>query len=285
MPIFLSVAFDGRLYDCDFNLALGLALKDNDGNHLWLKDVDPENLEGKDIIFGEHCFSCTAGSGSSCQGAMAVERPCQAEILNDALDNIDTKENVKDYYGRILESKNDLKTSACCSSEDMPRLHKKILKKIEPEILNRFYGCGSPLPEVLEGCTVLDLGCGTGRDVYLASYLVGEKGDVIGVDMTAEQLDIAKKFKLTQMRIFGYQRCNVQFKKGYIEDLQSIGIEDNSVDVVISNCVVNLSPDKKAVFSEIFRVLKLRSCFFLMFLPEEGYRIILKRIRFFLENA
>jgi arsenite methyltransferase len=92
--------------------------------------------------------------------------------------------------------------------------------------------------------------------VYIASALVGEKGFVIGVDMTDEQLEIARKHKDSQMRRFGFKRCNVDFKKGCIEDLKEAGIEDNSQDVVISNCVINLSPDKKKVFSEVFRVLK-----------------------------
>jgi len=167
-----------------------------------------------------------------------------------------TKQSVKDYYGKVLSNSEDLKTSACCISEGIPRKHREILKKIEPEILEKFYGCGSPLPPALEGCTVLDLGCGTGRDVYLASALVGENGKVIGVDMTDEQIDVAKKHEESQMKKFGYERNNVVFKKGFIEDLGSLGIEDNSVDVVISNCVINLSPEKKNVFAEIFRVLK-----------------------------
>jgi SAM-dependent methyltransferase len=134
--------------------------------------------------------------------------------------------------------------------------HRKILAEIEDEILEKFYGCGSPIPPALEGQTVLDLGCGTGRDVYLASRLAGPGGFVIGMDMTEEQLEIARKHRETQMECFGYPVPNVDFRSGYIEDLRTAGIEDNSIDVVISNCVINLSSDKKAVFSEIFRVLK-----------------------------
>jgi SAM-dependent methyltransferase len=79
---------------------------------------------------------------------------------------------------------------------------------------------------------------------------------VIGVDMTEEQLEVARRYLDYQMKEFGFSEPNVSFKSGYIENLKEIGIKDNSVDVVISNCVINLSPDKKAVFSEIFRVLK-----------------------------
>ncbi|NOY69415.1 MAG: methyltransferase domain-containing protein [Deltaproteobacteria bacterium] len=168
-----------------------------------------------------------------------------------------THENLKNYYGKILHGSSDLKTSACCcGTESLPVEVKAALKQIDDEIINRFYGCGSPIPPVLEDCTVLDLGCGTGRDVYIASKLVGENGRAIGIDMTDEQLDIARRSIDSMTRKFGYQNPNVDFQKGYIEDLKSAKISDNSVDIVISNCVINLSPDKHAVLSEIFRVLK-----------------------------
>lgn len=165
-------------------------------------------------------------------------------------------DSVKDYYGKVLQGSNDLKTTACCTTDSVPDHHKTILGLIEDEILDRFYGCGSPIPDGLEGKTVLDLGCGTGRDSYLVSKLVGPKGQVIGVDMTDEQLDVANRNIDQQMENFGFNEPNIEFKKGYIENLKEIGIADNSIDVVISNCVINLSPDKKAVYSEIFRVLK-----------------------------
>jgi SAM-dependent methyltransferase len=133
---------------------------------------------------------------------------------------------------------------------------RSILPYIADEIKTKFYGCGSPLPPLLRGTIVLDLGCGTGRDVYVASKLAGESGRVIGVDMTAEQIEIAVKYQEEQRASFGYDRSNVVFHQGYIEDLKSLGIEDNSVDIVISNCVINLSPNKEQVFNEIYRVLK-----------------------------
>ncbi len=164
---------------------------------------------------------------------------------------------LRDYYGTILKGGSDLKTSACCCSDEYlsPRT-KAALAEINEEVLSRFYGCGSPLPPLLEGCTVLDLGCGAGRDAYLAARLVGPSGRVIGVDMTEQQLDVAQSNLDSQMKRFGYAKANVEFHHGFIEDLQAIGIADGSIDVVISNCVLNLSPDKHAVFSEIFRVLK-----------------------------
>ncbi|UCD16157.1 MAG: methyltransferase domain-containing protein [Candidatus Omnitrophota bacterium] len=200
-------------------------------------------------MVGEHCLSCTAGYGSSCKGALVDS--------GESLQESDTKETVKQYYGKTLKSSDDLKTNACtCAVEAVPKHYRPILSKIHPQVLNKFYGCGSPIPLLLEGCTVLDLGCGTGRDSYLASALAGERGLVIGVDMTDEQLDVARKYKEYHAEEFGFSKVNVEFKKGYIEDLKTIGINDNSVDVVISNCVINLSPDKRAGFSEILRVLK-----------------------------
>ena len=100
---------------------------------------------------------------------------------------------VKDYYGKILGSKQDLQTNACCSPDTFPPHLSVILEQINPEIIEKFYGCGSPIPPALENCSVLDLGCGTGRDVYMVSALVGQGGRVIGVDMTDEQLMVARE--------------------------------------------------------------------------------------------
>ena len=165
-------------------------------------------------------------------------------------------EQVKEYYGKQIQNKDDLVTSTCCCADKPPVEVREILPLIADEIQDRFYGCGSVLPPLLEGMTVLDLGCGTGRDIYVASKLVGESGLAIGVDMTTEQIEIAKKYQDEQRERFGFKTSNVRLHQGYIEDLKSIGIEDNSVDVVISNCVINLSPAKELVFREIYRVLK-----------------------------
>lgn len=165
-----------------------------------------------------------------------------------------TIEAVKHYYGQVLRSGADLKTSACCTAEAPPPHIAKILQDLHPEVKDRFYGCGSPLPPALEGITVLDLGCGSGRDCYLLSRLVGPRGQVIGVDMTEEQLAVARRHQDWHAQRFGH--ANVDFRLGYIEDLQGLGIAEASVDIVVSNCVLNLSPDKDRVFREILRVLK-----------------------------
>lgn len=169
--------------------------------------------------------------------------------------NEDTiSESVQRYYGEVLQSSSDLKTSACCSIDAMPTYLKALLADLHPEVLQRFYGCGSPLPPALQGATVLDLGCGSGRDCYVLSRLVGPEGRVIGVDMTLEQLDVAVRHRDWHAERYGY--ANVEFLHGHIENLHTVGIADNSIDVVVSNCVINLSPEKPKVLAEIFRVLK-----------------------------
>jgi len=168
----------------------------------------------------------------------------------------DTLASVRRYYGQVLQSSRDLKTGACCPTESMPAWLQPLLADVHPQVRERFYGCGSPLAPALAGCTVLDLGCGSGRDVYLLSHLVGAHGRVIGVDMTAEQLAVARQHRDWHAQRYGYADSNVTFVEGYIEDLAACGIADGSVDVVVSNCVLNLSPEKPRVFAEVFRVLK-----------------------------
>jgi arsenite methyltransferase len=170
--------------------------------------------------------------------------------MTDVMSIADT---VKDYYGKVLQSSADLQTSACCT--DRPPQHVvQALLDVHEEVKDRFYGCGSPIPPALDGITVLDLGCGSGRDCYVLSKLVGPHGRVIGVDMTEEQLAVARRHLDYHARRFGY--ANVTFAQGYIEDLRGVGIADGSVDLVVSNCVLNLSADKARVFREIFRVLR-----------------------------
>lgn len=171
---------------------------------------------------------------------------------------MDQHQSVKEYYSHITkEQAGKMKTNICtCAASSMPEEFKAIAREITPEITERFYGCGSPIPEALEGCTVLDLGCGTGRDCYILSRLVGENGKVIGVDMNDDQLAIAKKHQEEMAKKWGYEKSNITFKKGYIEDLAALGIADASIDVVVSNCVINLAPDKEPVFRETWRVLK-----------------------------
>ena len=165
-------------------------------------------------------------------------------------------DNVRKYYSETVKKSSDLKTSACCAAGAPPEWMRKLLANISDEVLDKFYGCGFPLTEAVAGATVLDLGCGSGRDVYLYSQLVGPSGRVIGVDMTPEQLETARKVEAQQMETFGYQQSNVSFIEGFIEELEKCGIDESSVDLVVSNCVVNLSPDKEAVLEGVASVLK-----------------------------
>lgn len=176
------------------------------------------------------------------------------------MNTLNTLESVQDYYGKQLQSSSDLKTTACCDMSSIPAWLKPLLANIHPEVLSRYYGCGLVCPPLLEGCRVLDLGCGTGRDVYALAQLVGPTGEVIGIDMTDEQLAVAESHRHWHTDQFGFD--NVKFIKGYIERLDELGLESDSFDVIVSNCVINLSPDKDAVLREIQRLLKPGGEFF-----------------------
>ncbi|WP_085316124.1 methyltransferase domain-containing protein [Derxia lacustris] len=161
---------------------------------------------------------------------------------------------VRDYYGRQLQGSADLKTSACCDVSAVPDWLKPLLARIHPEVAGRYYGCGLVCPPRLDGCRVLDLGCGSGRDVYALAQLVGARGEVVGVDMTDEQLAVAERHRAHHAALFGFD--NVRFLHGYIERLDELELADASFDVIVSNCVINLSPDKDAVLRGVQRLLK-----------------------------
>lgn len=126
-------------------------------------------------------------------------------------------------------------------------------------VVEKFYGCGNPIPLGIEGLRVLDLGCGSGRDCYVAAQLVGPHGFVVGVDMTAEQIEVASKYaKEFAIDTLKFPQVNMEFKKGYIEELtgSELKLPKDSFDLVISNCVINLSPNKNAVLQGVYEVLK-----------------------------
>ena len=167
-----------------------------------------------------------------------------------------TKSSVQEYYGKTLQSSTDLQTDACCTADDMPEFAKPILSKVHDEVLAKYYGCGIVIPENLKDCNILDLGSGSGRDCYVLSYLVGEKGMVVGVDMTDEQLEVANRHRDYMATQFNYQDSNVRFMKGDIEKLGDLDLPGDHFDCIISNCVVNLAEDKQAVLDQAFRLLK-----------------------------
>jgi ubiquinone/menaquinone biosynthesis C-methylase UbiE len=167
----------------------------------------------------------------------------------------EVKDYVKKRYSKIAEnSESCCQSSGCaCSSTSKEVALKLGYSKDElqyvPDSANMGLGCGNPtaLASLKKGETVVDLGSGGGIDAFLASKRVGVSGKVIGIDMTQEMINKAKSNALK----YGYQ--NVEFKLAEIEDLP---LENDSVDVIISNCVINLSPDKNKVFSEAYRILK-----------------------------
>ena len=167
------------------------------------------------------------------------------------------KKDVREGYARIAKqaSCGCSSVSPCCGHTDLVRNISKSIGYTEkelkavPEGANLGLGCGNPvaLASLREGETILDLGSGPGFDCFLAANRVGEAGRVIGVDMTPEMVERARE----NAEKGDYE--NVEFRLGEIGHLP---VADNSVDVVISNCVINLAPDKRMVFKEAFRVLK-----------------------------
>ena len=166
-------------------------------------------------------------------------------------------EDPKEYYAKVYAAMpTDPQATARTRDTDltMPGQAREKLFNVSAEIKNWFHEPGSPMPPLMEGCTVLDLCCGSGRDTYLAAQLVGESGKVYGVEPNAERLAIAEKYFEREYKQFGYAAPNVELICGVPEDLSSI--EDDSIDIVISNCMFNLSPDKERYVEEVWRVLK-----------------------------
>jgi len=140
----------------------------------------------------------------------------------------------------------------CCpTSYDMGHLK----TFIPEEVLKISYGCGTPagLKTVQVGETVLDIGSGGGIDCFEASRLVGPTGRVIGIDMTDTMLEIARKNATVVAANLGYPASNVEFRKGLAD---AMPVDDGTIDLIISNCVINLAPDKRKVFQEMYRVAK-----------------------------
>jgi len=245
----LSLDYEGYIYDCDFNLALEKRVKGYEDTPFW--EIDFENFN-PEITFDSHCYACTVNSGSSCHGEVVENKTSENEITDESFDE---KENAKEYYGEVLSSSSDLKTTACCTLDMIPKRVRDTLPYIMEEIKDKYYGCGSPMPHVLEEQTMLDLGCGSGRDVYILSKLAGQGGFIHGIDMTANQIEVAKKYQEDQTKRFEYDEVNTNFIHDYIENIDKHFVE-NSIDIVTSNCVINLLEDKRDILKKVYRLLK-----------------------------
>jgi len=153
---------------------------------------------------------------------------------------------VQQFYGQAAEQP---QPELCCPTT----FDAEAVGHIPQEVLDRFYGCGSPVSAASPrpGEVYVDLGSGAGIDCFIAAKAVGPTGRAIGIDMTDQMLEVARRSAPLVARSLGYDV--VEFRKGYLE---AIPLEDQAADVVTSNCVINLSPDKPKVFAELWRVLK-----------------------------
>lgn len=170
------------------------------------------------------------------------------------MDADEKKAVIKKKYGEIaMAGGSCCSGSSCCGGSSPAELSKSIGytgdQVLSFQEANMGLGCGNPtaFAEIKPGDVVLDLGSGAGFDCFLAAEKTGSSGKVVGVDMTSEMIEKAKT------NAFKYGYSNVEFRFG---DIETLPVEDKSVDIIISNCVINLAPDKEKVFREAFRVLK-----------------------------
>jgi SAM-dependent methyltransferase len=178
----------------------------------------------------------SANEGACCGGSDQIIVVHEGEEIRD---------NVQEFYADRARN-----SSSCCGDASQNLLYESdLLSDLPDDVVNFTLGCGDPitLAQLQPGEVVLDLGSGGGLDCFLAAKQVGEDGYVIGIDMTPEMLERAT----AAAQRMGIE--NVEFRQGYLEDMP---VDNDSVDVVISNCVINLSPDKPKVFAEMFRTLK-----------------------------
>lgn len=178
----------------------------------------------------------SGNEGACCGGSDQIIVVREGEEIRD---------NVQEFYADRARN-----SSSCCGDASQNLLYESdLLSDLPDDVANFTLGCGDPitLAQLQPGEVVLDLGSGGGLDCFLAAKQVGEDGYVIGIDMTPEMLERAS----AAAQRMGIE--NVDFRKGYLEDMP---VDNDSVDVVISNCVINLSPDKPKVFAEMFRTLK-----------------------------
>jgi arsenite methyltransferase len=227
--------------------------------------IRDENTREMLLILGigevKPCCNSPDGSGafSTVEIGDKEELICKKE--GEIMDADEKKAVIKKKYGEIAMAGGSCCSSSACCGSSSPIEISKSLGYTGDQILsyqdaNVGLGCGNPtaFAEIRPGDVVLDLGSGAGFDCFLAADKVESSGKVIGVDMTPEMLEKAKANALK----YGYS--NVEFRFG---DIEALPVEDNSVNIIISNCVINLAPDKEKVFREAFRVLKPRGRMYL----------------------
>ena len=243
-----SWCFTGEFLGVDPYYPLTVALTRRVMRELGEEKRDRRNLRsGYDAplvlhAMGEGAIACGTADGSLAEEpVLTLHSNC---VLSFDVDRPRAK--VREFYGEAAETP---QADLCCPTkyDDTAVAH------IPRDVLDRFYGCGSPMTSagIREGETVLDLGSGAGIDVFIAAKFVGAAGRAIGVDMTDRMLAVARENQPRVAEALGYDAAD--FREGYLEQ---IPVEPKSVDLVTSNCVINLSPDKPRVFSEMWRVLK-----------------------------
>ena len=184
----------------------------------------------------ENLIRETPGESSCCGSASEI-----IQVLQDG----SIRDEVQKFYANRAQN-----SDSCCGDASQNLLYEsELLTELPDDVAGFSLGCGDPitLAELQPGEVVLDLGSGGGLDCFLSARQVGEDGYVIGLDMTPEMLDRATG----AAQRMGFE--NVEFRQGFLEDMP---VEADTVDVIVSNCVINLSPDKPQVFAEMFRILK-----------------------------
>lgn len=228
-----------------------------DGNKSSACSKSSESSKGSARGKGDCSKSSVCSKGGCNKSSVHSERDCGKGC--DCSKSSAVQAGVREYYGNELKTRGDCQSGINClkTGRSLPRHIQQAFDLVHPDVTLRYFGCGPVIPEALDGCAVLDLGSGSGRDCFAVSKLIGPSGHVIGVDMTEEQLSYARGFIDHHMQTFGYSESNVEFRFGYIENLSDVGITDDTFDLVISNCVICLCQTKADILEQVFNVLKL----------------------------
>ncbi|HSE83683.1 MAG TPA: methyltransferase domain-containing protein, partial [Thermodesulfobacteriota bacterium] len=198
------------------------------------------------LSMGEDALACGINGNGKLNGLSDFNVDVSHSNCVLSFDMDKSREAVRQFYGKAAE---EPQKELCCPTS----YPTEDISHIPQDVIDRFYGCGSPMSiaDIKSNETVVDLGSGAGIDCFIAAKKVGSGGRVFGVDMTDQMLSVANECRPIVAKNLGYDVA--EFRKGFLEE---IPVEDKSVDLITSNCVINLSPDKKKVFSEMWRILK-----------------------------